>query len=88
MLCGNRQIAENVKNVSAADSEAIDGSDDRLGNFADQSMQSRNLEQAALGGTIVARFGALLLVSSDAECFLTRPCEANDPDLRIRPGPF
>jgi hypothetical protein len=45
-------------------------------------VQVLDLEQARLGGAVVAGLGALLLVAAGAECALAGAREADDTDLR------
>src|SRR3984957_2728640 len=51
-------------------------------------MQRIHLEQAGLGRSVVARFGALLLVTAGTEGLLARPGQADHADFRTRPSHF
>ena len=44
---GDGEVGEDVQDVAAADGDAVDGSDDRLGDVADHPVQRLDLEQAA-----------------------------------------
>src|SRR2546421_2576535 len=51
-------------------------------------MQGLDLEQPALGGTVVAALRALLLVASGAERPVSGPCERDHAHRRVRRGPL
>src|SRR5207247_8666828 len=76
VLGGDREIAEDVQHVAAADREAVDHRDDRLRDVADRAVQSLDVHRAIEGsargsGTFgargVAALAPLLLVPAGAE---------------------
>ena len=85
---GDREVAEHVQHVAAADRVAVDRGDHRLGDLADQPVQVLDLEQARLRRAVVAGLGALLLVAAGAEGAVAGAGEADDADLGARPGPL
>src|SRR5262249_50932109 len=74
--------------MPAADREPVDGRDDRLRYVADDPMQRIHLEQAGFGRSVVAGFGALLLVASSTERLLAGPGQTDHPDFRTPPSQF
>ena len=84
-LGGDRQVAQHVQHVPAADRQAVDRRDDRLGDVADQPVQVADLEQAALGRAVVAGLGPLLDVAAGAERLVARAGE--DHRLHAVVGP-
>src|SRR5205823_2212172 len=83
---GDREVAEHVQHVPAADRQAVDGRDHRLGDLADRAVQRLDLEQPAARGPVVAAGRALLLVASRAEGALARPRQRHHADVGRRPG--
>ena len=83
---GDRQVAQHVQHVAAADREAVDGGDHGLGDVADHAVQRLDLEQPGLGRAVVAGLGALLLVAAGAERLLAGAGQADDADVGARPG--
>ena len=86
VLGRDREIAQQVQDMAAADRIAVDRCDHGLGHLADRPVQRLHLEQPARGGPIVPALRALLLVATDAERPLARACQRRDADRRVRPG--
>ena len=84
-LGGDAQVAEHVQHVPAADGDAVDGGDDRLGDVPDQLVQVADLEHAALGGPVVPGLRPLLDVTAGAERLL--PLAGQDHHLHRLVGP-
>ena len=84
---GDGQVAQHVQHVAAADRDAVDRGDDRLGDVADQPVQVADLEQAALGRAVVAGLGALLQVAAGAERLLAGAGEDDRRRRRCPPRP-
>jgi len=66
-LAGDRHVADDLKDVASADSQPVDGGDDRLGDVAQRAVEVADLEAPGLGRAVVAGLGALLDVASGAE---------------------
>ena len=84
-LGGDREVAQHVQHVPAADRDPVDRRDHRLRDVADQPVQVADLEHAALGGAVVAGLGALLDVAAGAERLVARAGE--DHRLHAVVGP-
>ena len=84
---GDRQVAQHVQHVAAADRDAVHGGDHGLGNVADHAVQRLDLEQARLGRPVVAGLVALLLVAARAERLVARAGQHDHADRRGRPRP-
>ena len=82
---GDREVAQHVQHVSAADRVAVHRGDHRLGDVADHAVQVLDLEQARLRRPVVAGLGALLLVAAGAEGPVAGAGEAHDADVAGRP---
>ncbi len=78
---GDRQVAQHVQHVAAADREAVDRRDHRLGHVADRPVQRVDLEQAGLRRAVVAGLHPLLLVAAGAERLLAAPVRQIDADV-------
>ena len=76
---GDGEVAEHVQDVAAADGEAVDGGDDRLGHVADDPVQRLDLEQTARRRPVVAGLHALLLITAGAERLVAGPGQAMTP---------
>src|ERR1700739_206877 len=74
--------------MAAANREPIDRRNDRLRDVTDDPMQRIHLEQAGFGRSVIAGFGALLLVTSGAEGLFAGPGQADSPDSRTPPSQF
>src|SRR5581483_5683242 len=83
---GNRQVADHVEDVSAADRKPVDRRDDGLRDVADQTVQRLDLEDAGLRRSVVARLRPLLLVPPGAEGLVSGAGEDHDADAAVRPG--
>src|SRR5882672_511925 len=84
----DREIAEDVQDVAAADGEAVDHGDDGLGNVADRAVKGFHVH-----GSLVLRVAplpALLLIAARAEGLVAGAREHGDPDgpipARIQKG--
>src|SRR3954470_2716619 len=86
VLADDGDVAQNVQHVPAADGQAVDRGDDRLGDVADQLVQVADLEHAALRGAVVARIGTLLDLAAGAERLLAGSDENDRLDASVRPG--
>jgi hypothetical protein len=82
VLGGDREVAHHVQHVAAADRDAVDRGDHRLRAVADQPVQRLDLEQAGLGGPVVAGLLALLLVAADAEGLVAGAGQRDHPHRR------
>jgi hypothetical protein len=67
VLGGDGDVADHLEHVAAADRDAVDGRDHRLGNVAQGLVQLLELPQAVLAGAVAAGLGVLLLVAARAE---------------------
>ena len=67
MVRRDREVAQHLQDVAAADGHAVDRGDDRLRDVADQAVERLDLEDAALGRAVVAGLQPLLLVAARAE---------------------
>src|SRR5262245_12048788 len=74
--------------MAAADGEAVDCGDDRLGHVADDPVQGVDFEQTARRWPVVTGLCALLLITAGAKRFIARPGQADHPDIRTTPRPF
>jgi hypothetical protein len=86
VLGGDGQVADDVQDVAAADGDAVDRGDDGLGDVADETVEGLDLEEAALGGAVVAGFLALFLVAAGAEGLVAGAGQGDDADLAVGPG--
>ena len=86
MLRGDRKVAQDVQHVAAADRQAVDRRDHRLGDLADRAVQCLDLEQPAVRGAVIAALGPLLLIAARAEGALAGSRERHHAHLRRRPG--
>ena len=86
MVCGDGEIAEHVEDVTTADGDAVHRRDHGLGDLADQPMEVLHLEDAVLGGAVVARLGPLLLIAAGAEGLVACAGDCDDADAAIGPG--
>ena len=84
---GDRQVADEVQHVAAADRVAGDHRDDRLGQAADLDVQVGDVEApdgAGLPGSVdVARVAAHALVAAGAERERALAGEDDDADRRV-----
>src|ERR1019366_4233695 len=87
-LRGDRQIAEHMEHVTAADRYPVDRSDDRLGHVADHAVQAFDLEDAPLRLAIGAGLGPLLHVATGTEGAIPRTGRDDGRHTRVNPGVF
>src|SRR6202044_2917149 len=64
---GDRDVADDVEHVTAADGVAIDGADDGLRNIADRHVKIIDLPQSVLAGAVGALLLHFPLVAANAE---------------------
>src|SRR4029077_1387095 len=74
--------------MAAANGEAVDRSDDRLGYVADEPVQGVDFEQTARRRPVVTGLGALLLIATGAKRLVARPGQADHPDIGTTPRLF
>src|SRR5215472_10080573 len=86
MVGRDREVAQHLENVPAADAGAVYRGNDRLGDVTDEPVQRLDLEDAALGWAVVAGLLALLLVAAGTERSVPCPRQRHDADLPINPG--
>ena len=78
---GDREVAEHVQHVAAADGEAVDHRDHRLGDVADRAVQRLHVHGALIPG--IAAVPALLLVAAGAERLVAGAGQHDHADRRI-----
>src|SRR5262245_14867134 len=74
--------------MAAADGEAVDCGDDRLGHVADDPVKGVDFEQTARRRPVVTRLRALLLIAAGAKRLVARAGQADHPDIRTTPRLF
>src|SRR5438445_289387 len=82
---GNRQVAQHVEHVTAADREAVDHRDHGLWNRADHSVKPVDVHAEAAGAAVAAR-AALALVAAGGEGLVARAGQHGHADRAIGPG--
>ena len=86
VLGGDREVAQHVQDVPAADRDPVDGGDHRLRDVADDPVQPLDLEGAPLGLAVPAGLGPLLDVAAGAERPLAGGGEDDGGDPAVGPG--
>src|SRR5712692_6651011 len=87
VLRGDREVAEDVEDVPAADRKAVDHGDHRLWDVPDRAVERLHvhgpLDLGASGARRVAALTALLLVAARAECLVARARQHHHADGRV-----
>src|SRR5438132_885699 len=84
---GNRQVAQHVEHVTAADREAVDHRDHGLWNRADHSVKPVDVHAEAAGAAVAAR-AALALVAAGGEGLVARAATHADDRGVLLPRQF